>query len=173
MKAKVINIFAGPGAGKSTTAAHVFAEMKKRHMDVELVTEYAKELLAEDRMNVLLEDQLYVTAKQARRIKRVENKFTYLVTDAPIVQGLLYKPHDYFTGFEPLIVEIFKTYNNHNFFLARKTKYDVNGRYQTEQEAIAIDSKLQDILTGHSIPFTVIEDLNNAVEIILENIDQN
>lgn len=170
MKAQVINIFAGPGAGKSTTAAAVFAEMKKRHLDVELVTEYAKELLAEERMNVLLEDQLYITAKQARRIKRVENKFQYIVTDAPIVQGLLYKPHDYFTGFEPLIVEIFKTYNNHNFFLACRTKYDKNGRYQSEQEAIEIDSKLMDILTRHDISFDVIDDLNQAGEIIINKL---
>lgn len=171
MKAKVINFFAGPGAGKSTTAAQVFADMKKQSMDVELVTEYAKELLAEGRMNVLLEDQVYITAKQARKIKRIEDKFQFIVTDAPIVQGLLYKPHDYFTGFEPLIVEIFKTYDNHNFFLKRTTKYDQNGRYQNEQQAIDIDGKLLDILTRHDIPFTVIDDLNKATEIVLKNID--
>lgn len=173
MKAKVINIFAGPGAGKSTTAARLFSEMKIRHMDVELVTEYAKELLAEGRMNVLLEDQIYITAKQARKIKRIEDKFKFIVTDAPIVQGLLYKPHDYFTGFEPLIVEIFKTYNNYNFFLARKTKYDTNGRYQTEDQAKEIDVKLQEILTKHEIPFMIIEDITQAVDFILNNIDEN
>jgi len=42
MKTKVINLFAGPGAGKSTTAAGLFAEMKRANVDVELVTEYVK-----------------------------------------------------------------------------------------------------------------------------------
>jgi hypothetical protein len=41
---KVINLWAGPGAGKSTTAAGLFL-MKLTGRRVELVTEYAKEVV--------------------------------------------------------------------------------------------------------------------------------
>lgn len=172
MKAQILNFFAGPGAGKSTTTAQLFADMKKLNYNVELVTEYAKDLVWEDRMNVLLEDQLYILAKQARKLHRIADKVDFVITDAPLVQGLMYKPHEYFTGFEPLVVEIFKTYNNQNYFLKRITKYDPVGRYQNEQEAIDIDNRLMNILNTHNIPFTVIEDLNQATEIVLKNIDQ-
>src|SRR3546814_15130333 len=67
MKATILNFFAGPGAGKSTTTAQVFADLKKKNLNVELVTEYAKDLVWEDRMNVLLEDQLYILARSEER----------------------------------------------------------------------------------------------------------
>ena len=44
---KVINLFGGPGAGKSTTAAGLFYEMKVRDIKCELVTEYAKDMTYE------------------------------------------------------------------------------------------------------------------------------
>jgi len=37
-----INFLAGPGAGKSTTTAWIFSELKLRQVSVELVTEYVK-----------------------------------------------------------------------------------------------------------------------------------
>lgn len=39
----IINIWAGPGAGKSTTAAETFALCKKAGLGVELRTEYVKD----------------------------------------------------------------------------------------------------------------------------------
>jgi ATP:corrinoid adenosyltransferase len=63
---KVINIFAGPGAGKSTTAAGLFYHMKKLNMSVELVTEYAKSRVWEQHSSVM-RDQVYLTAKQKTR----------------------------------------------------------------------------------------------------------
>lgn len=167
---RVLNFFAGPGAGKSTTTAQLFADMKKQNMNVELVTEYAKDLVWEDRMNVLLEDQLYITAKQARRMSRIANKVDYIITDAPLIQGLLYQPHEYFTGFEPLVVEIFNTYDNDNYFIERTTEYDSIGRYQDEAGAREIDEKIMNILVKHGIPFTIIKDLNKTSEIILKKI---
>ena len=40
----VVNLFGGPGTGKSTTMAHVFAELKWRGYDCEMSNEYAKEV---------------------------------------------------------------------------------------------------------------------------------
>lgn len=41
---KVINLIGAPGAGKSTIASQLFSLMKWQGLDVELVSEYAKEL---------------------------------------------------------------------------------------------------------------------------------
>lgn len=47
MKTTVINLIGSPGTGKSTIAAELFARMKWLGFDVELVSEYAKELVWE------------------------------------------------------------------------------------------------------------------------------
>jgi hypothetical protein len=38
----VVNLFGGPGTGKSTTASGVFYHLKRDNRNVELVQEYAK-----------------------------------------------------------------------------------------------------------------------------------
>ena len=56
----IINIYGGPGVGKSTGAAMIFAKMKMLGINCELVTEYAKTLTYEKRFEILQENQLYV-----------------------------------------------------------------------------------------------------------------
>jgi len=50
---KVINLFGGPGCGKSTAAAGLFHLMKSNHMSVELVNEFAKEIVWENNLVTL------------------------------------------------------------------------------------------------------------------------
>lgn len=40
---KVINLFAGPGSGKSTTCAGVFSKLKLAGVNCEMALEYAKD----------------------------------------------------------------------------------------------------------------------------------
>lgn len=40
----VVNLYGGPGVGKSTGAAYVFARLKEAGVVAELVTEFAKDL---------------------------------------------------------------------------------------------------------------------------------
>ena len=59
---KVINLWSGPGGGKSTTAAGLFNIMKHMRLDVELVTEVAKDrVYAKDFQT--LGNQLLITAE--------------------------------------------------------------------------------------------------------------
>lgn len=46
-KTIVVNLIGSPGTGKSTIASELFAKMKWEGFDVELVSEYAKELVWE------------------------------------------------------------------------------------------------------------------------------
>ena len=104
---KVINLFAGPGAGKSTTAAGLFHKMKLAGYKVELATEFAKELVWDDSLSVL-NDQLYLVAEQHKRINRLKNhEIDYVVTDSPILMNLAYCPDAYFKNFKPLVQEIY------------------------------------------------------------------
>ena len=55
----LINIYGGPGAGKSTVAAGLFYELKKKGYDCGLVTEMATELVYDESFNVM-NDQIYL-----------------------------------------------------------------------------------------------------------------
>ena len=57
----LVNLYAGPGAGKSTGAAYIFAKLKTAGVDCEYVSEYAKDRVWQEDQFPLQHCQLYVT----------------------------------------------------------------------------------------------------------------
>lgn len=164
---KVINVFGGPGAGKSTTAAGLFYRMKQKGLNVELVTEYAKDMTWEGRFNIL-SDQLYILAKQQRRVSRLSGKVDWVITDAPFFLGLAYMEPDYLRTFEPLVLEAWEKYDNYCFMLDRKQiEFQEVGRNQDAEGAKAIDDKLHRLLVSRRIPYTNVVTSPTAVDEIL------
>ena len=49
----IVNLFAGPGAGKTTCAWEIASELKKRNIQAEYVPEYAKELVWDEKRELL------------------------------------------------------------------------------------------------------------------------
>lgn len=153
---KVVSIFGGPGVGKSTLAAEVFATLKKKHLNCELVTEYAKDLTWQESFNVL-KNQIYVWAKQHQRFFRLKDKVDIVVTDSPPVLCILYDLDDNKLLHE-LCVSEFNKNNNFNFVLERDAKlsFQEAGRYQTFEEAKKIDKRILEVLNMYEIPHEVI-----------------
>jgi len=169
---QVINLFGGPGAGKSTTAAGLFYEMKKMRLEVELVTEYAKDMVWEGRHNIL-EDQIYIFAKQQRRISRLrDHNIDWVITDSPIPLGLVYlREGSLGNNFHDLVMEVFDSFRNHNFLLQRNFEYNPIGRNQKDvEEARVYDRKVADLLDARSISFQTILGGELAVARILNEI---
>lgn len=157
---KVINVFGGPGAGKSTIAAGLFYKMKIEGHSVELVTEYAKDVTWEKRSN-LFNDQLYLLAKQQRRINRLlDHPVDYVITDSPILLSAAYARCNGVgesSALYPLILELFNSYTNVNVVLERQPDwYQAVGRTQTLSQAITVDEIVLDLLDEWSIPHTTI-----------------
>lgn len=168
---KVVNLFGGPGTGKSTTAAGLFHLMKLQSMEVELVTEYAKDLVWSER-NTMFTEQDYIFAKQNHRLRRLRGKVDWVVTDSPIILGHFYMPDD-FPGKEPFsqfVNEMYDSYDNINIFLTREKAYNPNGRNQTEDEAIELDSRIKIYLATNNISFTTVLANKDAPSMILESI---
>lgn len=154
---KVINFFGGPGIGKSTISAEMFVFLKKQHLNVELVTEYAKDMVYEQRPNIL-NDQLYLLAKQNRRLEKLlPHGLDYAITDSPLLLNIIYyiKNGGSSSNFILLVEEIFKSYDNVNFLLERNLNLTYNGvgRVQKSlQEALVIDNQIQDLLLKLEVP---------------------
>lgn len=146
---KVINLFGGPGCGKSTIAAGLFYELKRRRLNVELVTEYAKDLLYSDHLETMMENQEVIYAEQNFRMQRLIGKVDYVVTDSPILLSAVYpvinhvlfgtKEWPALPEFQALVRKQFRCYDNVNIWLARPDDYDDTGRLQDEGQAKWID----------------------------------
>ena len=146
---KVVNFFAGPGVGKSTLAAAVFVELKKWGVNAELVSEYAKQLVYDNRLDVLENDQIYVLAKQNRKLKILQkSNLDYAVVDSPLLLSCVYNNSVKPRLFNPLVLSLAKEYDNINFYIQRdKTRpYAQNGRIHTLEEAKKLDRKIEKFL---------------------------
>lgn len=152
MSTRIINLWGGPGTGKSSCAADLFAEMKWGNYNVELIDEYAKIKVWEKHLNIL-EDQMYVSAKQNRKLERLQGQVDWVITDSPLFMCVPYILEDYCSHFKPLIREMFDRYDNVNYFLIREKPYNPIGRNQDELEAKQLDVKIKDLLINEGIPF--------------------
>ena len=128
----VVNLFGGAGVGKSTLMAQIFAELKIKGYDCEMVTEFAKDLIWEKR-DETFKDELYIFAKQNHRMFRVNGKVDIIVTDRPLLLTNAYNQHD--KELCDLCLRTFNEYNNLNILLKRQVEYQPNGRNQTEEAA--------------------------------------
>lgn len=164
-KTTVINLFGGPGVGKSTTAASIFAHLKKKGVDCELVTEYAKSRVWEEATKTL-DNQVYVFGKQFNKMYRLSNKVECIITDSPIINSMLYNSE--FDNLDNLVMECFDKFDNINIFLKRNVDYNENGRMQTLKEAEDCDNRLKHILDKHSVEYIELDPLG---EVMLDTID--
>lgn len=168
---KVINLFGGPGTGKSTCCAGLFYQLKTRHVACEMATEFAKDIVWEG-STVILDNQIYVFANQHQRIHRLLGKVEYIITDSPLLLSLVYgrKMQE---SFHRLVYEEHKQMNNINVFLRRNPKKPFNpaGRLQTQERAIGLDHLILEQLNHWDItPLNYVDAGPDAPESIIKEI---
>lgn len=149
----VINLFAGPGAGKSTGAAYIFSQLKMLGINCEYISEFAKDKTWEGNL-FALSCQEYVFGKQSYRLFRCADKVDVIITDSPIILSIIYN-HDEVLGedFNNVVLKKFNSYNNLNYFIKRDKPYQPIGRNETENEAKNIDNTIKDFLASKDVDF--------------------
>lgn len=176
---KIINLYGGPGTGKSTTAALVFALLKEKGTNVELVREYVKQWAWESRQPVNY-DQFYFFGKQSRAETSLFNKVDLVVTDAPVAIACMYaeKFGSPFQGnlFRQmfLVREQMCAQEGHesiHIFLKRTKPYNPAGRFQTEEQAKVIDLEMRIYLKSLGINYIEIPADSNAADSILQHLN--
>lgn len=144
---RVVNLFSGPGTGKSTSAAYLFARLKMLGVDAELVQEYVKEWAWQGRQIVPL-DQIHFLGEQTQRERNLYSKVDVIVTDSPIHIYRYYAAvscvPELAAGLSMAISGFYKEaqkagVEHINVFLKRSKPYNPKGRWQTEEQARAID----------------------------------
>lgn len=148
-KTILVNLFAGPGTGKSTMMAGLFSELKYRGVNCEMAPEFAKEKVWEESLKIL-EDQIYIFGKQLHTIHRIHGKVDVIITDSPLLLSLIYGKNES-PSFKNLVLDVHHRFDNINIFLHRKKVYNPAGRLQTEEEAKVKDQEILEMLNKNNI----------------------
>lgn len=145
----VVNLFGGPGTGKSTLAASLFAALKMRGVNAELVTEFAKDLVWTERTKEL-NDQVYILGKMYHKLWRLRDKVDVAVIDSPLPLCIYYdqgRTH----GFNVFCMSLFDQFDNFNILLQRNFPYQQEGRYQDEAGAIEVHQAIMGLMGTYGI----------------------
>jgi len=105
-----------------------------------MAREVAKDMIMEGSEH-LLENQQMVYSEQQRILYNLNKRVDVVVTDAPILNSLIY---DKIAGgtdidFHRTIINEFDRYENRNYILNRVYTYEQAGRYQDEAGAKEVD----------------------------------
>ena len=167
MKTLFVNLYGGPGAGKSTMAAYLFAELKNKGLNAELVTEFAKERVWAEETFSVFKAQPYVFGKQLYRMVRIDGKVDVAVTDAPLLFSTVYSTSPELTA---LAVSEYKKFKNLDILLERKKAYNPSGRYQTESEDKALDTIIKKNLDKHCGNYLIYPGVRESASSIITQI---
>lgn len=159
----VINAFAGPGAGKTTSCLEIAEKLKKQGFVTEYVQEYAKDLVYDNNLTMLdghYEHQFAILNEQMKRINRLYGKVDFIVTDSPILLNNTYlnedKNTEVYSAYSDSVNKLYGLYNNFNYFVERDTSvFEKEGRIHNLEQSIAIDNELKNMLHNNQIDFDV------------------
>ncbi len=166
MNTLVINLYGGPGVGKSTCATYLYSKLKMLNINVEYVSEFAKDLTWENN-KVALGCQMYVTGEQIYRLRRLQNKCDVIINDSPILLGAIYGVNDNPYLSKPLKYEYDK-FNNMDIVITRTTTYSTNGRKEDEKTAKDIDDSIIDLLYLNKIEYVEITNDIDTLDLLVK-----
>ena len=170
-----VNLWGGPGSGKSTGAAYLFSQLKIHGVDCEYVQEYAKDTVWEDHQSFFRDpvNQFCIGAEQLYRLNNLNGKVDVVVTDAPLMLSPFYVPEQYQTEYQNLFLKLNSSFRTLNVFVERVSSYDPNGRLQTEQEADELGKKLKHYLDNLAIDCIPVKGSTEGYEFLLKYMMQN
>ncbi len=177
-----INFFAGPGAGKSTSTARVFAQLKERGVSVEHVGEYVK-AWAYKKQQIKKWDQAYLFGKQQQyEYRYLSNGVKNVVTDSPCFLSVVYALYygkkageNMASALAMLCKEYDEDHSCLNIFLDRGDKpYVQDGRYQSYEAAKDVDKFMKETLWKYNKPFVELDykDQDGVLAAVLKAVEK-
>ena len=155
-----INLFGGPGCGKSVTAARLYAELCIAGFQVEHVQEYVKSWAYEGRAPASF-DQVYLLGQQMRREDVLLRTVPLIITDSPILLGAVYARLYGCPAWKEILATVNRfeeTYPSLNIVLDRKwITYVQGGRYQSYEQALEVDRAISDMVHENVARSQIIE----------------
>ena len=152
-KPLVVNFYGGPGCGKTTAALELTAALKKAGYNVEYVSEFAKQLVLENKAD-MLKDQQYVTDGQYKMLDRIRNNADVIVTDSPVLLGLVYGKYNGISDeYAKKIRGYYDSFDNFNMFVERPvgSTFQTEGRIHDEAQSVSLDGEIKNMLGAQKV----------------------
>lgn len=157
-----IKLYGAPGAGKSTGASWIFANLKLLGLDSEYVQEVAKDMVWEANKFAFSDpdNQMFIFASQFYRLNRLNGKVDVVVTDSPLLLSELYIKDGSILNcdeYKSLVHKFNDKFNGVDILVKRAKKYNQNGRNQTEEESDKLACEIEALLQHNGKPFISID----------------
>jgi ABC-type oligopeptide transport system ATPase subunit len=168
----VVNLFGGPGSGKSTTAHGLMYTLKSKGYNVEYSGEYAKELVYADDM-LTLSNQFNVLREQERRLQILNNKVDIVINEEPLINGIVYVKEDVKEKMIEKSLRSWNSYNNICYYIQRDLSLNFTkiGRLHNLEESMALDVKILKVLNTYSPGYTIVPSALDAIDFIVKNFE--
>jgi len=145
-----INLYSGPGAGKSTLALWLTCELRKAGVFTEFVDEWIKRWAYEKR-KIEGWDQYVVFNNQLEKEEFFLRRGVSIVSDSPLIMQMAYMKKYGHERFIPLCLPAALLFEEDfpsvNIFLDRgKLPYDTTGRWESYEEALEMDKQIKSIM---------------------------
>jgi len=171
----IVNAFGGPGAGKTTAAWHIAAELKKRGFVTEYVPEYAKELVWDEKYELLdgtIEHETEIYDEKLHRINRVIGKVDFVVTDSPTIQSISFLDDEKVSAedkaaFVERAKEDWTKHSTFNLFVQRDSKsYEKEGRIHSLEESKCLDQSIKSMLKDMGVRYGIYnhQTIDNSID---------
>jgi hypothetical protein len=170
----VISFFGSPSSGKTVAATSLFAALKKQHLAVVLVAEFAKEKVVEGNTTAL-SNQIFIWASQQYNIYSAYRHADLVVTDSPILLGTIYNNDN--DDLHKVICREHGRYNNINIMMELDPlhPYSMVGRIHDLEESIEIQNSIFGMLHSNNIPYLLYNSTteDEIVQLIIENMNDD
>jgi RecA/RadA recombinase len=163
----LINVYGGPAAGKTTTAATIFAHLKQTGRHAELCLEYAKELVYTSQLHDA--DEVTILREQVRRhVVYLRGEVDYVVTDAPLLQKVGYMEPCDWPGATTVAAVVERKYARvlHLMLPSPGNEHDMRGRVHTPDESRGIHNTVQMVLDRAGVRPYNVTNTAHALEVV-------
>lgn len=169
----VINLFGGPGIGKTTMAARLFVQLKLLGIETANPEEHAKLALWKGRPN-LLDEQLIILGQSWETLHALIPHVDVVVMDSPLLLCSVYAGKREKIYFHDTVADFHKRLPRINILLQRPKSltYSERGRRENEEEAQSLDERIENTLMLYDEPYYKIESGETAAKDIANIVHQ-
>lgn len=153
----LFNLYGRPGAGKTTLAYYLTYRLKKAGIRAEFMGEAAREHHIYDATPgvvapALLDNQILLAGQTFERVLRLQRHgFEAVVSDSPLIQGLLYcEGQFYYDSLKTIMRQMEQQFETYKIFIHPTLgQYDAESRVQrTEAEAESLTPTVVELAGG-------------------------